>query len=160
NKIDRPHADPDRVLNETFDLFVELGATDAQLDFAHCYASALKGFAVLDPHDEPKDMQPLFDMVIARVDPPEGQVGPFLMQVATIMYDDFAGRQACGRILRGSVRKGDQLACVKRDGSQIVGRVSRIQGHLGLQKVEFEESGVGDLVSLAGFEEVMIGDTL
>lgn len=160
NKIDRPHADPDRVLNETFDLFVELGANDEQLDFAHCYASALQGFAVLHPHDEPKDMQPLFDLIIARVDAPIGQTGPFLMQVATVMYDDFAGRQACGRILRGAIHKGDQLACIRSDGSQVISRVSRIQGHLGLQKVEFESSGVGDLVSLAGFEGVMIGDTL
>lgn len=160
NKIDRPHADPDRVLNETFDLFVELGATDQQLDFAHCYASALKGYAVMNPADEPKDMKPLFDLVIDKVAPPAVQTGPFLMQVATVLYDDFTGRQACGRVIRGGVRKGDTLICIKADGQQIQKKVTRIQGHLGLQKVEFEAAGVGDIVSLAGFEEVMIGDTL
>jgi GTP-binding protein len=158
NKMDRPHADPDRVLNETFDLFVTLGATDEQLDFAYCYASALKGYALRHLGDEPKDMLPLFELMLEQVAAPQGEeTGPFLMQVATALFDDYAGRQACGRVLRGQIKKGDSLVCIDRTGGEVTARVTRIQGHLGLHKVEFEAAGVGDIVSLAGFENVMIG---
>src|SRR6187399_1005649 len=101
NKIDRPHANPDKVLNETFDLFLELGATDEQLDFRYCYASGLSGFALHHPNDPRDNMRPMFELIINAVPAPEGNLEtPFLMQAASIGYDDYVGRQACGRILQ------------------------------------------------------------
>jgi GTP-binding protein len=161
NKIDRPHADPDRALNLTFDLFVELGANDEQLDFPVCYASGLGGFAALSLTDPRTDMRPLFELIIRAVPPPPGSLAlPFLMQATTLTYDDFIGRQACGRILEGSVKKGDAVTRVNKEGHPTQHRIVRIEGYHGLKKVELEEAGVGDIVSLAGISDVMIGDTL
>lgn len=161
NKIDRPHANPDRVLDMTFDLFSELGATDEQLDFSYCYASGLSGFAVQHVGDERKDMKPLFDLIISAVDAPKGSsTNPFLMHVSTISYDDYVGRQACGRILEGTIKKGQQVLHIDEDEKYTKANITRIESHLGLQKVEVEEAGVGDIVILSGFPEVMIGDTL
>lgn len=154
NKIDRPHADPERVLNETFDLFVELGAHDEQLDFKYCYASGLRGYAYLD---EPKqDFSTLFEMITSIEPRLMGSLErPFLFQVATLGYDDYLGRQAGGRVLEGKIRKGD---FVLHRGSKHA--ITRIHGYLGLEKVEMQEAGVGDIISLSGVEDVMIGDTL
>ncbi len=161
NKIDRPAANPDRALNLTFDLFVELGATDKQLDFVHCYASGLSGFAMKNLEDERKDMKPLFDLIVQNVPPPSGDINaPFLMQAATIYYNDYLGRQACGRILAGSVKKGMTIERVDKDGVREPFTVQRIEGHHGLIKVEMEEAGVGDIVIISGLENVTIGDTL
>lgn len=161
NKIDRPNADPDRALNLTFDLFVELGATDEQLDFSYIYASGLTGFAIKKLTDPHKDMRPLFEMVIEAVPAPPGNLDlPFLMQATTLSYDDFVGRQACGRILEGKIKKGDTIVRINKDGHPSPHRVTRIEGYLGLKKIEMDEAGVGDIVSLAGVPEVMIGDTL
>lgn len=161
NKIDRPHADPERVLNETFDLFVELGASDEQLDFSYCFASGLSGFAVSDSNEQGKDMSPLFELIISSVPEPEGHYGqPFLMQATSISYNDFVGRQACGRILAGKIVKGAQVFHINERGEKRNVRISRVEGYFGLQRVEMEEAGVGDIVSLSGISEVMIGDTL
>jgi GTP-binding protein len=161
NKIDRPHADPDRVLNETFDLFVELGATDEQLDFRYCYASALQGYAHLHINDPKKDLAPLLDLVIKAAPYPSGTMEkPFLIQSATISYDDYLGRQSCGRILEGRIKKGQQVMHINRDGVQTRHTITRIEGYLGLQKIEMEEAGVGDIVCLTGIPEIMIGDTI
>ncbi len=161
NKIDRPHADPDRALNLTFDLFVELGANDEQLDFPICYASGLGGFAAMDLKDPRTDMRPLFELIIKSVPHPPGNLElPFLMQAATLSYDDFVGRQACGRILEGTIRKGDSITKVDKDGHPTQHKVSRIEGYHGLRKVEMEEAGVGDIISISGIPEVTIGDTL
>ena len=161
NKIDRPSADPDRVLTECFDLFSQLGASDEQLDFSYIYASGLTGFAVTDLNAPRTDLKPLFDLIVKAVPPPQGDVdAPFLMQAATVSYDDFLGRQAAGRILAGSLRKGQSLVAVDARGALTRGKVSRIQGHLGLSKIEVEEAGVGDIVLVAGFPEISIGDTL
>lgn len=161
NKIDRPHADPDKVLNQTFDLFSELGATDEQLDFKYCYASGLSGFALKELHDEKKDMNPLFDLILEAVPAPEGDVDePFLMQVSTVGYDDYLGRLACGRILNGKVKKGQSLLLLNDTPGGERGNVTKIHGYLGLEKIELEEAGAGDIISLAGFEKATIGDTL
>jgi len=161
NKIDRSSADPDRALNLTFDLFVELGASDEQLDFKVCYASGLAGFAMHELGDEQKDMRPLFEMIIDAVPPPPGNLDlPFLMQATTLSYDDFVGRQACGRILEGIVKKGDIITCINLEGHPSNHKVTRIEGYHGLKKVEMEEAGVGDIISIAGIPEVMIGETL
>jgi GTP-binding protein len=161
NKIDRPHADPDRALNLTFDLFVELGANDEQLDFPICYASGLGGFAIMDLKDPRTDMRPLFELIIKAVPHPPGNSDlPFLMQAATLSYDDFVGRQACGRILEGKIRKGDPITKVDKNGHPTQHKVQRIEGYHGLRKVELDEAGVGDIVSISGIPEITIGDTL
>jgi GTP-binding protein len=161
NKIDRPHADPDRALNLTFDLFVELGATDEQLDFTVAYASGLSGFATKELNDPRVDMRPLFELIIEKVPAPPGNMDlPFLMQATTLSYDDFIGRQACGRILEGKVKKGQTLTRIDKNGHPTQHRIVRIEGYHGLKKVELEEAGVGDIVSISGMPEVMIGDTL
>lgn len=161
NKIDRPHANPDRVLDLTFDLFSELGASHDQLDFAYCYASGLSGFAKKLITDESSDMRPLLELVLETVPPPSGEEDkPFLMQAVTITYDDYLGRQACGKILNGKVKKGQQLAYIGEDGSTRKGVVTRLQGHLGINLIEVDEAFTGDIVIIAGLPDVTIGDTI
>ena len=161
NKIDRPHSDPDRVLDETFDLFVELGANDEQLDFPYIYASGFKGFAKATMDDTSEDMKPLFDMIINKVEGPTGNADlPFLMQCSTISYDSFVGRQAAGRILEGTIKKGEDFTLVAKDGSHTKHKCVKIEGYHGLKRVELEQAGVGDIVSISGAPEVTIGDTL
>jgi GTP-binding protein len=161
NKIDRPHADPHAALNATFDLFVELGANDEQLEFSYCFASALAGYAIREEHEERKDMKPLFDLIISAVKPPENDVNaPFLMQAMTIDYDQFVGRQASGRILGGKVTKGQKVIWIDQEGNENLSTITRVEGYRGLKKVEFEEAIAGDIVSLSGITEIMLGDTL
>lgn len=161
NKIDRPHADPDKALNLTFDLFVELGANDEQLDFPIAYASGLGGFATKELKDPRVDMRPLFEMIVEKVPAPPGRVDlPFLMQAATLTYDPYIGRQACGRILEGTITKGQLFTRVDKDGKQTQHRCVKIEGHLGLKKVEMEQAACGDIVTISGALETMIGDTL
>ncbi len=161
NKIDRPHANPDRVLNLTFDLFMELGANDEQLDFSYIYASGFNGYAIAKLGDEPKDLTPLYDLILKAVPPPPGDAGlPFLMQAATLSYDDFMGRLATGRIIEGQVAKGDTVVRVDRNGNRTTHRITKVEGHLGLKKIEVERAGAGDIATLAGVPEIDIGDTL
>lgn len=160
NKVDRPHADPDRVLNETFDLFTELGANDEQLDFAYCYASGLTGFAIREINDERKDMRPMLELITEKVPAPTGELeNPFLMQVTSVGFDDYVGRLACGRILQGSIKKNQTLLHLTAN-EQKKANIAKIEGFLGIQKVEMEEAGVGDIVTIAGFPTATIGDTL
>ncbi|NGX55945.1 MAG: GTP-binding protein TypA/BipA [Candidatus Anoxychlamydiales bacterium] len=161
NKIDRPGADVDRVLNEVFDLFVELNANDEQLDFAYCMASGINGYAIEKEDDEKKDLQPLFKLIVDKAPAPVGDVNkPFLMQVATIEYDDYVGRQGCGRIINGSIKKGDTVNRINIQNDIKSFKVTRIEGHLGLKKVELVEASVGDIVTVSGLESVTIGDTV
>ncbi len=161
NKIDKPHADPENALNKTFDLFVELGANDEQLDFVYCYASAIGGYAFMNEGDPRENMRPLFDLVIDKVPHPPGNLDvPFLMQASTISHSDFLGRQATGRILEGQAKKGDSFTLIEKSGHPTNHKVTRIDGYHGLKKVELEEAGVGDIVSISGAPDVMIGDTL
>ncbi|GAB4188702.1 MAG: translational GTPase TypA [Simkaniaceae bacterium] len=161
NKIDRPHANPDEALNKTFDLFVELGANDKQLDFSYCYASALEGFAIKKINDPKVNLRPLFEMIIEEVPPPTGNADlPFLMQASTMTYDDYLGRGATGRILEGRIKKGQEVAWVNADGHHAQHRATKIEGYHGVQKVEMEEGFVGDIVTIYGIPDVMIGDTL
>jgi GTP-binding protein len=161
NKIDRPHADPDRVLNETFDLFLELGANDEQLDFAYIYASGFNGYAIEKIGDTPKDLAPLFELILKAAPPPPGNLTlPFLMQAATLSYDDYLGRQATGRILEGKITKGDTIVRVDRNGNHAQHRIVKIEGHLGLKKIEVNDAGAGDIATISGVPEVDIGDTL
>lgn len=161
NKIDRPHAAPDRVLNQAFDLFMELGANDEQLDFKYIYASGFNGYAIKKIGDEPKDLTPLFELIIEAAPPPPGNLElPFLMQSATISYDDYVGRQACGRILEGKICKGDTITRIDRNGNHTNHKVIKLEGHLGLKKIEVNDAGAGDIVTISGVPEIEIGDTL
>lgn len=161
NKIDRPHADPDKALNLTFDLFHELGASDLQLDFPFCYASGIGGFAMRELDAERKDLQPLLQMIIDEVPEPEGDpIAPFLMRVATVSYDDYLGRQACGRILNGVIKKGQTVIHIDANNSMDRYAIAKVQAHLGLNKEEVESASVGEIVVLAGIPDVTVGDTL
>ena len=161
NKIDRPGSRPDEVLDMVFDLFCELEATDEQLDFPVVYTSAKLGIAKLDVQAESNSMEPLFAVVESNVRPPKGDAtAPFQMLIANIDYNDYIGRIATGRIFNGSVRSGETVALVKGDGTIIKGRISKLLGYEGLKQVEIDEAGTGDIVTVAGFEEVSIGETL
>lgn len=161
NKIDRPHSDPNRVLDEVFDLFIELGATDEQADFKHCYASAIKEFAMMELEDEQKDLAPIFEMIIKYVPEPEGDPSaPFLMQCATLHYDKYLGRLATGQIYNGEVKQGEDIIYVNNKGEEQRARITRIQSYHGIQKVDIEKASCGDIVCLAGIEDVLVGDSL
>lgn len=161
NKIDRPHANPDRALDLAFELFLELGANDEQLDFPYIYASGFNGYAIAKLGDEPKDLAPLFDLILDACPPPPGSLElPFLMQAATIAYDEYLGRLATGRVLEGKIKKGDTFVRVDRLGNHSQHKVTKIEGHLGLKKVEIEDAGAGDIVSIAGAVDADIGDTI
>ena len=161
NKIDKPHANPEHALNLTFDLFVELGATDEQLDFSYCYASGVNGFAMKNLDDPRENLRPLYELIALHVPSPAGNPDlPFLMQASTLSYDDFLGRQATGRILEGTIKKGDAFALIDKNGHPTNHKITRIEGYLGLKKIELETASVGDIVSIAGAPEVTIGNTL
>ncbi|MEW6325531.1 MAG: translational GTPase TypA [Nitrospirota bacterium] len=161
NKIDRAGARPDDVVNQTFDLFVQLGATDRQLDFPVLYASAKLGYAVRRLEEPPADLSPLFETILAHVPPPRGEAdAPLQLLVTTLDYDAYVGRIAIGKIERGQLAIGDPIARIKRDGSVQMGRVTKLLGFHGLHRIELESAVTGDIVALAGLEEVEIGETI
>ncbi|MCY3974901.1 MAG: translational GTPase TypA [Simkaniaceae bacterium] len=160
NKIDKRGADPHVALDKTFDLFVELGATDAQLDFSYCFVSALQGYAIDEAGETKTDLTPLFRLMADSPEPTGSTDRPFLMQVSTLSYDEYLGREVTGRILEGTVKKGETLAIVNKEGSPERFRVLRINGYLGLDTIETDEAGAGDIVSIAGAAGATIGDTL
>ena len=161
NKVDRPDADLDRVLDGVFDLFVALDANEAQLDFPVCYASGRDGWAALDPAEPRESLKPLLDLVLTHVPPSEFDTqGPLQLQVATLDRDDFMGRIAIGRIYRGCIRRGDRLIHVRSDGSTAPFRVSKLMGFRGMARVDVDEAYAGDIVALAGVAEVTVGESL
>ena len=161
NKIDRPGSRPDEVLNMVFDLFCELNASDDQLDFPVVYTSAKLGYAKLDINIESNSMEPLFAVVESNVRPPKGDSNaPFQMLIANIDYNDYIGRMATGRIFNGTVKAGETVAMIKQDGSITRGRITKLLGYEGLKQIDIEEAGTGDIVTVAGFENVSIGETL
>ena len=161
NKIDRPGARPDEVLDMVFDLFCELNASDEQLDFPVVYTSARMGYAKLDISANSTSMEPLFAVVESNVSPPKGDPSaPFQMLIANIDYNDYIGRIATGRIFNGKVKSAEIVAMIKRDGVVTRGRITKLLGYAGLKQVEIEEAGAGDIVTVAGFEDIGIGETL
>ena len=163
NKADRPDARPDDVLNEVFDLFANMGATDEQLDFPTLYASGREGWAVYDlQKDERKDIHPLMDKIIEHVPAPRcKENAPFSMLVTTLEYDPFVGRILTGRIETGSLKVNSQIKALSRDGSTIeTARASKIMAFRGLKRTSLEEAHAGDIVSIAGFSKATVADTL
>ncbi|WP_349570819.1 translational GTPase TypA [Azotobacter salinestris] len=161
NKIDRPGARPDWVIDQIFDLFDNLGATDEQLDFPIVYASALNGIAGMDHEKMDDNMDALFQAIIDHVPAPVVDVdGPFQMQISQLDYNSFLGVIGIGRIARGTVKSNTPVTAVGADGKKRNGRILKIMGHHGLQRVEVPEAQAGDIVCVSGMEELYISDTL
>ncbi|HOE68541.1 MAG TPA: translational GTPase TypA [Candidatus Omnitrophota bacterium] len=162
NKVDRPNARPNEVVDMTFDLFCELNSTEEQLDFPIVFASGKEGRATLDLDEESRDMKPLLDTILRHVPPPVADADqPFQMLVTMLDYDNYVGRMAIGRIFHGSVKVGDSLALVKHEGHEVIrGRVTRILKYKGMVRVEAGSAEAGDIAAIAGIEEVHVADTL
>ncbi len=161
NKIDLPEARAQWVLNQTFDLFVELGATDAQVEFPVIYASAVAGKAGLEPHmDKMTDVQPVFDAVIEHIPAPHVVEGSMQMLVVNIAYDSFKGQIAIGRLLSGSLVKGQTVALLKPDGTKVQNKITAVMIFDGLSRREVDQTDAGDVIAVAGVENIRIGDTI
>ena len=161
NKIDRPGARPDWVVDQTFDLFDRLGATDEQLDFPIVYASAINGYAGLEHNITGGDMTPLFETIVAKVSPPPVNIdGPFQMQVSSLDYNTYVGVIGIGRIQRGTIKPNQPLVIVNREGVERKGRMLQIYGFHGLERVEVAEARAGDIIAFAGIEKLEISDTI
>jgi GTP-binding protein len=161
NKIDRPGSDPEAALSKVFDLFIQLGATDEQLDFPYIYAIGRDGVAKVKMSDESKDLTPLFDLILEKVKPAENDAGkPLRMQPVNLEYDSFAGRTAIGRIADGKVSQNENVIILKPDGTKVNGRITKIQAYQGLRRIEMKEAVAGDIVMLSGLPTVYVGDTI
>ena len=161
NKIDRARVDPETAVDKVLDLFIELGADDDQCDFPYLFGSGLGGFAKPDMKTESENMRPLFDAILRHVPPPVGDVTkPLQLQITTLDYSDFLGRIIIGRVHNGVIRKGQNASLIKDDGSLKKGRISKLLGFEGLQRVDIDEASAGDLVAVAGFDDVNIGETI
>ncbi len=161
NKIDRPGARPDWVLDQTFDLFDRLGATDEQLDFPVIYASGLAGYAGLEPEVREGDMTPLFEAIVEHVPAPQVDVdGPFQLQVSSLDYNSYVGVIGIGRITRGRVTPNTAVTLIDRHGNTRNGRMLQILGFLGLERVEVAEATAGDIIAFTGIDGLNISDTL
>jgi GTP-binding protein len=161
NKIDRPGARPDWVMDQVFDLFDNLGATDEQLDFPVIYTSAINGIAGRDHEDMSEDMTPLYEMIVADVPAPDvDESGPFQMQISALAYDSYVGVIGVGKITRGTLKPGQQVVVKTADGSQRKGKVLNVKGYLGLEQIETQLAGAGDIVCINGIDGLAISDTL
>ena len=161
NKIDKPNARPEEVIDEVFELFIELGANDEQLDFKIIYASAREGFAIYNVEDTNENMAPLFETILENVEPPKGDIeGPLQMLVTTLDTSEYVGRIAIGKIHRGTVKKNQQVALVRKDGSTSNYRVSSIFTYNGLNREDVQEASLGDIIALSGIPDCNIGETI
>jgi GTP-binding protein len=161
NKIDRADARIQEVLNEVYDLFIDLDATEEQLDFPIVYTNAKAGIAKLELEDDATDLRPLFNLVLDTVPAPEGDISaPLQLLVTNIDYNDYIGRLAIGRIFSGSVRVGDQVVVVNSDEEEVKTKISSIYTFDGLDRIEAKEASVGDIIALAGIDGINIGDTI
>ena len=160
NKVDRPGARPLEVVDEVLDLFIELGADDDQLEFPVVYASAKDGYSSLSPDAREGDMRPLLDAILEHIAPPEGDLnGPLQIRFSSLDYDDYVGRIGIGRVERGTVRHGQQVALCKTDGTVETVKVSRLYQFEGLRRVEVPEASLGDLIAVSGITDLNIGET-
>lgn len=161
NKIDKPSARPDAVLDMVFDLFVELGANDEQLDFKHIYTNARDGFAITEPGRTGENLQPLFDLILATVPPAESNTNaPMRFQPVNLAYDNFVGRMAVGRIYDGIMKQGMQATVTKLDGTKEKQKITKLLTTEGLKKIEVAEAFAGDIVTIAGIPNINVGETV
>ena len=161
NKVDRPGARPDWVLDQVFDLFDRLGGTDEQLDFPVVYASALNGIAGLDDQDMAEDMEPLFNLITEKVNPPSVDLeGPLQMQISALDYNSYVGVIGIGRIKRGKIKPNNQVVVVSSDGEQRKGKILQVMGYNGLERNEVSEAQAGDIVCITGIDQLNISDTI
>jgi GTP-binding protein len=161
NKIDRPGARPDWVIDQVFDLFDKLGATNEQLDFPIVYASALHGYASLDDQARDGDMTPLYEAIMKHVAPPQVDMdGPFQMRISQLDYSNFVGLIGIGRIQRGKVRRNMPVSVIDREGKKRQGKVLQVLGFMGLERLETEEAEAGDIVAISGVADLSISDTV
>ncbi len=161
NKIDRPNSSPEQIVDSVFDLFVELGANELQLDFPVVYASAKGGYAKLSLEDENVNMKALFDLIIEKVDDPSGDENlPLQMQITNTEYDDYVGKLGTGRIYNGSITRNEEVAVIKRNGEVIKSKIGRIYLYEGLKRVEVQTAYAGDIVTIAGIDKIDIGETI
>ena len=161
NKVDRPGANPDNAVDLVFDLFDSLGATDKQLEFPIVFASALNGVAGLEHDDLADDMTPLFEAIVQHVDSPKVDLdGPFQMQISALDYNSYLGVIGVGRVQRGHVKINQKVTIVGADGKERTGKIQKIQGHLGLERIDLETAHAGDIICISGIESLFISDTL
>lgn len=161
NKIDKPAAEPDRVIDEVFDLFSAMDANEEQLDFPVVYAAAREGYAIKELDDEKKNLEPLFDAILEYVPLPSGNVeNPLQVQIFTLDYDNYVGKIGIARIFNGKVRKGESVTLAKSNGEKIVGKITKLIGFYGLARTEIDEAQAGDIIALAGFHSLNVGDSI
>lgn len=161
NKIDKPAGDPDRVINEIFDLFVALEANDEQLEFPIVYAAAKNGYAKIKLDDENVNMEPLFETIISHVPAPSGKdENPLQLQVFTLDYDNYVGKIGIARIFNGKISKNQSVMLAKADGTKTTGRISKLIGFLGLERTDIDTASSGDIVAIAGFDALDVGDSV
>ena len=164
NKVDRPHADPDKVLNEAFDLFAAMGATDDQLDFPHLYASGKQGWAVTDMNHAHENLAPLYDLIVDHVPPPSAEVRanePGAVLAVLIESDPFLGRLLTGRVDAGTLKPGMAVHALSRDGTEVErGRITKILAFRGLKRQPIDEAEAGDIVAIAGLSKATVADTI
>ena len=161
NKIDRPGARPDWVLDQVFDLFDRLGGNDEQLDFPVIYASALNGIAGIDENEMSDDMSPLMDLILDKVNPPEvNDEGPLQMQISALDYNSYVGVIGIGRITRGKIKPNEQVVVVDTDNNERKGKVLQVMGYNGLERIEVAEAQAGDIICVTGIDKLNISDTL
>ncbi len=161
NKIDKPAAEPDRVVDEVFDLFAQMDATEEQLEFPVIYAAARDGYARFEPNDGNMDLKPLFSTILEHVPSPDGaDENGLQLQVFTLDYDNFIGKIGIARIFNGTISQGETVLLCKADGEKVKGRVSKLIGFKGLERIEIKTAGAGDICAVAGFETIDVGDSL
>ncbi|MUK89756.1 translational GTPase TypA [Ornithinibacillus sp. L9] len=161
NKIDRPNARPSEVIDEVLDLFIELGADDDQLEFPVVYASALNGTSGHEPQEQEETMDPVFTTILDHIPAPvDTSSEPLQFQITLLDYNDYVGRVGIGRVVRGSIKVGQQVVVMKKDGSTKAFRISKLFGFFGLKRVEIEEAVSGDIVAISGLDDINVGETI
>ncbi|MDE5603341.1 MAG: translational GTPase TypA [Helicobacter sp.] len=161
NKIDKPAAAPDRVIDEVFDLFAAMDANEKQLDFPVVYAAARDGYAIKNLEDEKKNLEPLFDAILEHVPLPSGnKENPLQVQIFTLDYDNYVGKIGIARIFNGTLKKGENVMLAKGNGEKTTGKITKLIGFYGLARTEIQEAQAGDIIALAGFHSINVGDSI